>query len=73
MQCTLFFTKYEFLKEKTAIIITHRIFSLFAFDSIIVMDDGKIVEKGTHDELMMLNGYYTEMYRQQQEQELKEE
>jgi ATP-binding cassette subfamily B protein len=63
---------YEFLKEKTAIIITHRIFSLFAFDSIIVMDDGKIVEKGTHDELMMLNGYYTEMYRQQQEQELKE-
>lgn len=64
---------YEFLKEKTAIIITHRIFSLFAFDSIIVMDDGKIVEKGTHDELMMLNGYYTEMYRQQQEQELKEE
>jgi ATP-binding cassette subfamily B protein len=64
---------YEFLKEKTAIIITHRIFSLFTFDSIIVMDDGKIVEKGTHDELMMLNGYYTEMYRQQQEQELKEE
>ena len=64
---------YEFLKEKTAIIITHRIFSLFAFDSIIVMDDGKIVEKGTHDELLGLNGYYTEMYRQQQEQELKEE
>lgn len=64
---------YEFLKEKTAVIITHRIFSLFAFDSIIVMDDGKIVEKGTHDELLMLNGYYTEMYRQQQEQELKEE
>ena len=64
---------YEFLKEKTAIIITHRFFSLFAFDSIIVMDDGKIVEKGTHDELLGLNGYYTEMYRQQQEQELKEE
>ncbi|HRP55310.1 ABC transporter ATP-binding protein [Agriterribacter sp.] len=64
---------YEFLKEKTAIIITHRIFSLFAFDSIIVMDEGKIVERGTHDELLMLNGYYTEMYRQQQEQELNEE
>lgn len=64
---------YEFLKEKTAIIITHRIFSLFAFDSIIVMDDGKIVEKGTHDELLALNGHYTEMYRQQQEQEPNEE
>lgn len=64
---------YEFLKEKTAMIITHRIFSLFAFDSIIVMDDGKIVEKGTHDELLALNGHYTEMYRQQQEQEPNEE
>ena len=64
---------YEFLKEKTAIIITHRIFSLFSFDSIIVMDDGSILEKGTHDELMALNGHYTEMYRQQQEQDQKEE
>jgi len=64
---------YDFLKSKTAIIITHRIFSLFAFDSIIVMDDGKIVEKGTHDELLMLNGHYSEMYRKQQEQELTEE
>ena len=64
---------YEFLKEKTAIIITHRIFSLFSFDSIIVMDDGRILEKGTHDELMALNGNYTEMYRQQQEQDQKEE
>ena len=64
---------YEFLKEKTAIIITHRIFSLFSFDSIIVMDDGRILEKGTHDELLALNGHYTEMYRQQQEQDQKEE
>lgn len=64
---------YDFLKAKTAIIITHRIFSLFTFDSIIVMDDGKIVERGTHDELLMLNGHYSDMYRKQQEQELKEE
>lgn len=64
---------YDFLQEKTAIIITHRVFSLFAFDSIIVMDAGKIVEKGTHGELLALNGHYAEMYRQQQEQELKEE
>lgn len=64
---------YDFLQEKTAIIITHRIFSLFAFDSIIVMDAGKIVEKGTHTDLLALNGHYAEMYRQQQEQELKEE
>ncbi|MBX3255899.1 MAG: ABC transporter ATP-binding protein [Chitinophagaceae bacterium] len=60
---------YSYLKDKTAIIITHRIFSLFNFDRILVMEDGEIVEQGTHDELLQLNGYYTEMYRKQQEQE----
>ncbi|MBK6379570.1 MAG: ABC transporter ATP-binding protein [Chitinophagaceae bacterium] len=60
---------YRFLKERTAIIITHRIFSLFDFDKIIVLDEGKIVEQGTHQQLLGLNGYYTEMYNRQQEQE----
>jgi ATP-binding cassette, subfamily B, multidrug efflux pump len=60
---------YRFLKDRTAIIITHRIFSLFDFDKIIVLDEGKIVEQGTHRQLLDLNGYYTEMYNRQQEQE----
>ena len=60
---------YRFLKDRTAIIITHRIFSLFDFDKIIVLDEGKIVEQGTHQQLLELNGYYTEMYNRQQEQE----
>lgn len=60
---------YRFLKGRTAIIITHRIFSLFDFDKIIVLDDGKIVEQGTHGQLLALNGYYTDMYKRQQEQE----
>lgn len=60
---------YDFLKDKTAIIITHRIFSLFHFDKIIVLDDGEIVEQGTHEELLDLNGYYTTLYARQQEQE----
>ncbi|MGN6492857.1 MAG: ABC transporter ATP-binding protein [Agriterribacter sp.] len=64
---------YEYLKDKTAIIITHRIFSLFSFDSILVMEDGRIVEQGTHEELLQLNGYYTEMYRKQQEQDAENE
>lgn len=66
---------YHFLRDKTAIIITHRIFSLFAFDTIVVLDEGRIVEKGTHEELLELNAHYAEMYRQQQmlEQELKKE
>jgi ATP-binding cassette subfamily B protein len=60
---------YRFLKDRTAIIITHRIFSLFDFDKIIVLDEGKIVEQGTHRQLLGMNGYYTEMYNRQQEQE----
>ncbi len=60
---------YRYLKGKTAIIITHRVFSLFSFDSIIVLDEGKIVEQGTHEALLGLNGHYAEMYRQQQEHE----
>ena len=60
---------YQFLKDKTAIIITHRIFSLFEFDKIVVLDDGKIVEQGTHKKLLELNGYYADMYNRQQEQD----
>jgi ATP-binding cassette subfamily B protein len=60
---------YRFLQDKTAIIITHRIFALFAFDKIIVLDDGKIVEQGTHSQLLALNGYYADMYKRQQEQD----
>lgn len=63
---------YDFLKNKTAIIITHRIFSLLTFDTIIVMDKGQVLERGTHDELMALNGHYAEMYYQQQEQDHRE-
>jgi ATP-binding cassette, subfamily B, multidrug efflux pump len=57
---------YQYLQHKTAIIITHRIFSLFDFDRIVVLEDGKIVESGTHRDLMALNGYYTYLYEQQQ-------
>ena len=60
---------YQYLDNKTAIIITHRIFSLFEFDKIIVLDEGRIVEQGTHQQLLEKNGYYTEMYARQQEQE----
>ncbi len=59
----------EFLENKTAIIITHRIFSLFNFDKIVVLDDGVIVELGTHSELLAKKGYYAGLYARQQEQE----
>ncbi|HTL06905.1 MAG TPA: ABC transporter ATP-binding protein [Chitinophagaceae bacterium] len=60
---------YRFLQQKTAIIITHRIFSLFDFDNILVLDDGKIIEQGRHAELIARNGYYRRLYEEQQQQE----
>ena len=56
-----------YLQDKTAIIITHRIFSLLDFDKIIVLADGKIVEQGHHEALLQQNGYYAEMYARQQQ------
>ena len=60
---------YAYLRNKTAIIITHRIFSMFNFDRIFVLDCGEIIEQGTHAELIALKGYYAQLYQRQQEQE----
>lgn len=56
---------YRYLHDKTAIIITHRIFSSFPFDTILVLENGELVEQGTHESLMAKNGYYAELYRLQ--------
>ena len=64
----------EVLAGKTAVIITHRIFALMRFDNIIVLEDGKIAEQGTHTELLQKGGVYAEIYeRQLSEQKEKEE
>jgi ATP-binding cassette subfamily B protein len=60
---------HEVLKDKTAIIITHRIFSLLDFDQVLVMDKGTIIEQGTHQSLMEKDGHYADLYRKQQSTE----
>jgi ATP-binding cassette subfamily B protein len=57
------------LADKTAIIITHRIYSLLDFDKIIVLDGGMIAEEGTHEELLKNQGYYFEMFEKQRAEE----
>jgi ATP-binding cassette subfamily B protein len=64
---TIITNLYQYLQKRTAIIITHRIFSLFNFDKIIVMEEGQIAEMGNHQQLMQLNGLYAEMYQKQQQ------
>jgi ATP-binding cassette subfamily C protein CydCD len=51
-------TLYELMKRKTSLLITHRLIGLENVDEILVMDHGRIVERGTHTELMQANGLY---------------
>ncbi|HLR88872.1 MAG TPA: ABC transporter transmembrane domain-containing protein [Atopostipes sp.] len=60
----------ELRDDQTTIIIAHRISSLMHADEIIVLDDGRITERGTHDELIEQDGWYKEMYNKQQLEEV---
>lgn len=56
----------DYLQNKTAIVITHRVFPSFSFDQILMMEEGKIIERGTHESLMNANGAYAKLLRNQQ-------
>ncbi len=63
----------EFMRNRTGIIISHRISTVKDADNIVVLADGKIAEQGTHDELVELNGLYADLhYKQLLEKELEE-
>ena len=50
---------------RTTILISHRVSTIQNADEIVVLHDGRIVERGTHAELLSMNGYYTELYNKQ--------
>jgi len=56
------------MKNRTTLVIAHRLSTIENADTIIVMDQGRIVEKGKHLELLALNGYYAKLHQQQVQQ-----
>ena len=61
------------LKNRTSFLIAHRLSTIRKADLILVVRGGKIIERGTHEELLAARGYYYTLYRNQFEQELSEE
>jgi ATP-binding cassette subfamily B multidrug efflux pump len=63
----------EVMQGRTTIFISHRVSTVRNADRIAVLHDGRVVESGTHDELLALNGYYSDLYNKQLlEEELAE-
>jgi len=53
------------LKGRTSIIVSHRISSIKHADQILVLDDGRVIERGTHDDLLLLGGLYADIHERQ--------
>lgn len=60
----------ESIHDKTVIVISHRIFSSLDFDNIVILENGKVAEQGTHQELLELKGIYADFYEKQNFEEM---
>ena len=60
------------LTGRTSLVIAHRLSTIRSADQILVVDDGRIVERGTHSHLLAADGLYAELYRTQFERQAEE-
>ena len=57
----------ELMKGRTSFIVAHRLSTIREADIILVMDSGKVIEQGTHEELLAEKGFYAKLYNSQYE------